>query len=32
MDEWYELTTREINQLKKSVREIENKIEPPLAA
>lgn len=32
MDERYELTTREINQLKKSVREIENKIEPPLAA
>ena len=32
MDERYELTTREINQLKKSVREIENKIEPLLAA
>jgi predicted nuclease with TOPRIM domain len=32
MDERYELTTREINQLKKSVRELENKVEPPLAA
>ncbi len=32
MDERYELTTREINQLKKSVRELESKIEPSLAA
>lgn len=32
MDERYELTMREINQLKKSVRELENKIGPSLAA
>ncbi len=31
-DERYELMTREINQLKKSLRELENKVGPPLAA